>query len=886
LKPPPPPLGSETGLIADFEQDGAPRARFGAGWSLSTDQIAGGKSTAKMEFAPGGAESTKSALHVTGEVLQGFAFPWSGVMFAPGPTPMAPVNLSSHKAIRFWAKGDGQTYQVMLFSQRLEFRPAFRPAPTPSREPRLRWDNAYTASRTPRLPTEVPMKLPTVAVLLACALSAQPITLPTVASVAANFKTPPREFGAIQPWIGWNGPQARQNIVQDFDRLIANGIFVANISVARGGNPSYLSPDYIALMKFAVQEASRRGIKLWFADEGAYPSGFAGGLIGKLYPQLGMQGIVADIRVSVVPGQTLTMPAPPDTLAIFAVKSSTDRQVQATLPIPVPVDGRLKWTVPPEGSTPNEPHFDWQVVFVRHIYITSPTRNAGREDGTVAKDALYTLIDYLDPEATRAFLSTTHEAYKRAFGAEFGKTVLGFFGDEPDYTGFIPWTPNLLSGFQERKGYSLLPYIPQFFAGRLTDEAQRARADYYDVWSAIFRDTFFGVQADWCARNNLQYLVHLDHEETMMALVRSEGDFFRDMRHVQVPGIDNLNQLGPAAVHAADGNWSVNNNFPKLASSAAHLFGRSRVWSEEGGGLGIDRKFQLDFQLVRGVNALQIQVPGVLGGPAQAAGILSSRADWLKDSPAVTAVPPEASMLAWYTNRAGYLMSLGRPAAQVGLYHPTNSMWLNDQEADRSTTKLGWQLLEHQVDWDYFDEQSLSEVATIEDGGFKNLSGQVYRAIVVPASTVITRTALARFQAFVKAGGKLIFVGRTPSLVIDRTFLNATAVPDLTFATLIEPSGNITPRVLAALPPPDVSLDAPFPRLTYNHRTWRDAEMYFFFNESNQQESRVATVSGSGPAELWDLQTGEIHPMADSGRIPLVLAPYEAKVVVVHVGRR
>jgi hypothetical protein len=34
-------------------------------------------------------------------------------------------------------------------------------------------------------------------------------------------------------------------------------------------------------------------------------------------------------------------------------------------------------------------------------------------------------------------------------------------------------------------------------------------------------------------------------------------------------------------------------------------------------------------------------------------------------------------------------------------------------EADRSTTKLGWQLFEHQVDWDYFDEQSLSSVATL-----------------------------------------------------------------------------------------------------------------------------------------------------------------------------
>jgi hypothetical protein len=36
-----------------------------------------------------------------------------------------------------------------------------------------------------------------------------------------------------------------------------------------------------------------------------------------------------------------------------------------------------------------------------------------------------------------------------------------------------------------------------------------------------------------------------------------------------------------------------------------------------------------------------------------------------------------------------------------------------DQEADRSTTKLGWQLMEHQVEWDYFDEQSLSSLDQI-----------------------------------------------------------------------------------------------------------------------------------------------------------------------------
>jgi hypothetical protein len=152
---------------------------------------------------------------------------------------------------------------------------------------------------------------------------------------------------------------------------------------------------------------------------------------------------------------------------------------------------------------------------------------------------------------------------------------------------------------------------------------------------------------------------------------------------------------------------------------------------------------------------------------------------------------------------------------------------------------------------------------------------------------VITRTGLERFQAFVKAGGKVIFVGKTPGLVVDKTFLNAKDAPDLSFATLIEPSGDITPRVIAALPKPDVALDSAFPRLTYTHRSWRDAEMYFFFNESNQEESRTVTIAGRGQPQAWDLATGEIHPISgalagsDSVRFPLVLGPYEAKVVVV-----
>jgi hypothetical protein len=244
-----------------------------------------------------------------------------------------------------------------------------------------------------------------------------------------------------------------------------------------------------------------------------------------------------------------------------------------------------------------------------------------------------------------------------------------------------------------------------------------------------------------------------------------------------------------------------------------------------------------------------------------------------------------------YGNRGGYLMSIGRPAAQVGLYHPGNTIWMGGTdatEADQSTTKLGWQLFEHQVDWDYFDEQSLSSVATIENGGFKNLSGQTYKAIVFPSMTVITRTGLARLQEFAKAGGKVIFVGKTPSLILDKTFMDAKEKPDLSFATLVESSGDITPAVLAALPKPDVKLDSPFQRLTYTHRAFKDGDMYYFFNESDKAETRVATIAGHGKAQAWDLATGEIHPLSgaklngpDAVDVPLVLGAYEAKVIVV-----
>jgi imidazolonepropionase-like amidohydrolase len=113
----------DSGLISDFEGESI-EAKFGAGWVISTDAFMGGKSKADMKLAAGGAQRSSKSLLITGTVVTGSASTWSGVMFMPGATMMAPADLSARKSISFWAKGDGKNYACMLFAQSLGWIPA------------------------------------------------------------------------------------------------------------------------------------------------------------------------------------------------------------------------------------------------------------------------------------------------------------------------------------------------------------------------------------------------------------------------------------------------------------------------------------------------------------------------------------------------------------------------------------------------------------------------------------------------------------------------------------------------------------------------------------------------------------------------------------------
>ena len=571
-----------------------------------------------------------------------------------------------------------------------------------------------------------------------------------------------------------------------------------------------------------------------------------------------MKALVVADQIEVNGGETISKKLSDDIISAIAInQADTSNQILDLQ------SGELQWTAP-EGQ--------WKVLLIKHDFRSSPTRAVNNP--TRGKDPNNSLLDYLDPAATLKFLEFTHEEHKKRIGSEFGKTVLGFRGDEPDYSiRGIPWTPKIFNIFKQRKGYDVQPYVASFFIPKPTDEQKRIKADYWDVWSDLFGQYFFKQQADWCARHNLEYLVHLNKEDNMMSLVVHEGDFFECMRHVQMPGIDAIwNQIWPDDDKVTD--------FPKYASSAAHVYGKPRAFTESFAAYRTEpnvaqAKWVLDHQFVRGINMVEVMFV-----PASTKGKLGLHGWNASD---------EFPRIAKYVHRACYLLSQGRPAADIAVYHPTTSLWLGYNESNEYVLKLMQQLLEMQHDFDFVDETALSSTMLLEKAAFKNLSGQTYSTVLIPSAVAISKQVLVRLQAFAASGGKVVFLGAEPSLVVDQTFRDAPAPKDLSWA-IKEPSGELTPHVMEAFPQPDVTLDKASPAIKVVHRKLTDADLYFFFNESTEQQVVKAMLVGNGQVQEWDAMTGKIHKIegtsSDNGHVKyaLDLEPYGTKFIVIGKG--
>jgi alpha-L-rhamnosidase len=713
-----------------------------------------------------------------------------------------------------------------------------------------------------RLAISVSLVLPTIA-----AAQAPPaLHIPTAAEVAAAWRNPPSEYGP-QPYVDLSGQVSQPEIQRDLDEIKRLGFRAITVQAGVSLPFDYLSPQYFSFFKMLVAEAKQRNLRVWIVDDIGYPSGFAGGKFTSDAPSLRMQTLAIAQRLTLNSGAPLNQSVSPNTVAATAIGPNA-----AAIDIPIR-NGRISW-IAPDGT--------WEVLLVEHRFETSPTRsetnlNLATEprpntNNAQAKDRSQSLFDYLDPAATRQFLAFTHEQYKHYLGAEFGHTILGFRGDEPDYSvSGLPWTPAFFDRFIQIKGYDIRPYVAIFLQSRaapLTPEQIRARADYWDVFSRLFSDSFFKVQADWCSANHLQYQVHLNHEEAELDLAHSEGDFFRDMRAVQIPGIDmTRHQIWTDTI----------SDFPRLASSAAHIYGRPLAFTESFASSkpipsAEVARYILNEQFVRGINMAEIMYfPSSNPGGRPRTGLT---------------LQPQFPALMTYIRRLSYLTSQGAPTASVALYLPTSSLWLHDQTADTQFVSTERLLSEHQVDFDIVSEDALAQDLTLRNGRFETMSGNAYRTVIIPSASLISQATLDRLHAFAAAGGRVVFLGRTPSLIATRTVLNArtAAAADSAWATLIPtdlpptptpgdqppaepPAPQVIPTetlrtILAALPPQDVALDQPDPAIRILKRRWKDADLYFFFNEGPTAATRTITLSGPAKsAGAWDPQTGQSKPV-------------------------
>lgn len=265
-----------------------------------------------------------------------------------------------------------------------------------------------------------------------------------------------------------------------------------------------------------------------------------------------------------------------------------------------------------------------------------------------------------------------------------------------------------------------------------------------------------------------------------------------------------------------------------------------------------------------------------------------------------------------YTQRISYLMAMGRPAASVALYLPSSSMWMGDSAADQAFVSTERMLSERQIDFDIVSEDALASDLIATHGGLTTLSGNRYTTVILPNISLLAEAALARLRTFAAGGGHVVFLGSTPSLIARRTILDARASTpaDFSWATVVAgelsptptppmqpPAAPPTPQVVpetfrqaitAAVPAPDITLDQPTTALRYMRRRLKDADVYFFFNESAEPLSRTATLQTTGKrAQLWNPQTGAVTPIKSATRkaaraIHLELEPYQTEIIVIH----
>jgi len=352
--------------------------------------------------------------------------------------------------------------------------------------------------------------------------------------------------------------------------------------------------EELALMEEKARVCRELGMRMWLYDEDAYPSGGAGTLTLEANPDCQARAC-AMVRQVLEPGETLCMEMPRGHLRLLAAVCYTMKGQRPTDEELLTPYARCT-TLPVCFVNDTRQNLLCLAFFEKYAYEGTHAEN------NVAYRRRY--IDVSNPEAVRLFIENTYRPYSRHLSKYFARSIgderenaviEAIFTDEPSYMAvyinkgiacnevvhepdaemalypMVNWGHNVENRFASVYGYRLEEELTALFLGH-GEHFCRVREDYYRLMSDLYEEAYFAQLSDYCASVGLNFSGHILLEDELPLHVMFEGNFFRLLRHMHIPGIDTL--------HSTPGNVWKQAFTPLLVRSISELYRDGLVMNE------------------------------------------------------------------------------------------------------------------------------------------------------------------------------------------------------------------------------------------------------------------------------------------------------------------
>ncbi len=693
-----------------------------------------------------------------------------------------------------------------------------------------------------------------------------------------------RELTGPLFWL--HGDESQERLELDVDKVAegGNGSFTAE---SRPHN-DWLGPNWYRDLDICLQAARKHGLKLWIFDEQWWPSQGVGGKVPERYAAKQL----AAAAVGVEGPRTLEAEgyAGERYIAAVAGRVAADGGVEGGSLVdlaPFIHEGRLAWPVP-AGR--------WQIMKFTHKQAPGLGQGGGQQLS----------VDGMSRDCVDWFLQTVYQPHYDRFKADFGKTIVGFFYDEPETRG--DWGTELNVVLAEKGVDWKKAYVA--YTSRLSGEEQAAaRFQYLDTRAETWGRIMYGRTTRWCEERGVKSIGHfMEHGNMYLLQDFCAGDLMHVQKYSSMGGIDAVfTQFKPGQREAfTPPCWQT----PKLGSSITHAYGKAGdvTMCEIFGARGQDvtypeMKWWTDAMQVAGVNFL---IPHSF----------NPRAPFDTDCPpyfyngGFEPRWPLYRVFADYTSRLSLMLTGGRHVAPVALVTPGQSAHVGKHITSEQVSESLQDAL-YDCDWIPY-EVFENEMKLV--GKEVKLRDEAYRVLFLPAVEVIPHATLAKAKEFFDQGGVVVTHGFLPEkpatlgktsadIASLRDDLWGAAQPGLSvckrsaaggrsYLLPDRPSPEQLQQVLAndggIRPTLEVVAGKTDHWLHVLHRVKEGRDVFFIANQNHLGDPRPFRfrINAAGVPECWDAMRNEISAIpcrridARTVEIDLTLEPLESVLLV------